>query len=491
MKVASENKSLPTVAGWMWSWNSGYYRGLLPLRTLERQGLIRAAPFVQYDWEQDRPWADAVILQRSNDPWHFEMIDALQRNGVLVVHDEDLNVLRMRHGEAVLKTGYPGENLRYADVARDMHVDAARWFFAQRKRNPALYAKRLKDIGRQLRHVSDPDSTEAIPRARMLERLARGIASVNTEEEAVALARWFCSISMYESTLRAADLLTVSTEELASILRPYNPHIAVLPNCIDLSLPAFSQRQVGHDGLILGWAGSNSHERDLKLIAPALKQIMQEYGNPGSAPRVRLMLGGEPRIRGCLLGLPGMEAFAEKVQRYIDEQDEVPRIGFETVESDCGRYLWRTWTQDVDSVPGMYRDVDIALVPNALTSARSRYRGDVKGVEAAGMAVPMIGSAIASYQRHRGPGTGAILVRNRPGEWYDQIKRLILDLGLRQQLSEEALAFAETRDINLWAPKWLEAYEQAAKRTGRYRFLRPGTVSYKWPKYPSDRLLYG
>ena len=37
----------------------------------------------------------------------------------------------------------------------------------------------------------------------------------------------------------------------------------------------------------------------------------------------------------------------------------------------------------------------------------------------------------------------------------------------REGVGEGELAFAQTRSIDRWAPKWMEAYEEAASRSGK------------------------
>jgi glycosyltransferase involved in cell wall biosynthesis len=92
----------------------------------------------------------------------------------------------------------------------------------------------------------------------------------------------------------------------------------------------------------------------------------------------------------------------------------------------------------------------------------------VKGLEFAGMGVPCVAPPIPAYQEWRGTtGTGAIVLPdNEPASWYQALKSLIDDEALRRRMSRQALAFAQTRSIDLWAPRWMEVYQEAAARKG-------------------------
>ncbi len=76
-----------------------------------------------------------------------------------------------------------------------------------------------------------------------------------------------------------ADLVTVTTNPLREYLLPYNHNIEVIPNYLDDSLWRLSsQPQREDDGkIIIGYMGGESHRPDLKLILPALLQLIEKY----------------------------------------------------------------------------------------------------------------------------------------------------------------------------------------------------------------------
>jgi len=90
-------------------------------------------------------------------------------------------------------------------------------------------------------------------------------------------------------TAKAMDLLTCTTEYLASKLRPLNPNVKVLPNCYDPDW--FNVKQRKHDGSVrIGWTGGSTHEGDLLMIAPVIKRIKDKYD-------VQIVARGDTRIK--------------------------------------------------------------------------------------------------------------------------------------------------------------------------------------------------
>jgi hypothetical protein len=80
-----------------------------------------------------------------------------------------------------------------------------------------------------------------------------------------------------EEHIRIADLVTVSTEPLAQVVRRFNPAVAVLANCIPgwvLDLPPGPQR----DRPRIGWMGAGSHGADIsEVIAAPVRRFLRRH----------------------------------------------------------------------------------------------------------------------------------------------------------------------------------------------------------------------
>ena len=83
------------------------------------------------------------------------------------------------------------------------------------------------------------------------------------------------NIHNYFYMLKNADLITVTTKELANTVRKYTKKpIAVLPNCINPEL--FKERK--HENKVkIGFAGSPSHVPDLDIVMPAIYKLKEKH----------------------------------------------------------------------------------------------------------------------------------------------------------------------------------------------------------------------
>lgn len=299
-----------------------------------------------------------------------------------------------------------------------------------------------------------------------LTRAIEGCATVDDVERVVPRND---ALHYHREIARECDGVTVTTPRLAAIFAQYNANVWVLPNCLDLREECYqaTNRQVPHDGIIIGWAGGLEHLEDLQLIRPVLAEVLSKYNQTGGPPRVRLMIGGSVTIYEQALGqLPGVQRFLDKIQRVAPHTDLAYGWSEEvnTIESDCGRYLYRH-TVPIGQYPLFYRDVDIGIVPNHTGLSFQESRSDIKGLEMAAMGVPIVASPISEYVHWRSKETGALLpAGNRLEGWMDMLCRLVENCGLRRYMADEALEFVATRSIDKWVHSWIDAYAATAER---------------------------
>jgi glycosyltransferase involved in cell wall biosynthesis len=301
-----------------------------------------------------------------------------------------------------------------------------------------------------------------------LQLLYRAVTTCDTLESARRYVRAHRTYAALEEIYRQADLVTCSTTALARRYADLNEHIAVLPNCIDLSLPCYRRPPVAHEDLVIGWAGASSHKHDFAPIVPVLVEILARYDGTNGRPLVRLMLGGGSTMWHLFFdsGLPGIGDFIAQVEATWQaalQGHTVPRL----IQTD--RYIYRTAIGNMDALPGMYFGVDIGIVPNEIDTTINNARSDLKGLELGAMNVPCIASPIPSYVEWRGDNdTGCIVLDdNEPTAWTEALTRLIEDTEERERMKAEARRFAETRSIDLWAPRWMDVYRQAGRRLGQ------------------------
>lgn len=82
---------------------------------------------------------------------------------------------------------------------------------------------------------------------------------------------------IWELMAQGADVVTVSTERLKKEMGKYNKNVVLIPNAFDFSI--YENRPKNNKKIRIMWAGSISHEPDLAMIAPVLRDIQKKYGN--------------------------------------------------------------------------------------------------------------------------------------------------------------------------------------------------------------------
>lgn len=220
-----------------------------------------------------------------------------------------------------------------------------------------------------------------------------------------------------------ATLVTVSTPALLPIYAPHGRGL-VLPNRVPagyLDIPHDPARNA------IGWPGSvHSHPVDLHEVGAAVARLLRE----GAAEYFGV---GPPEDLGRALMLP----------------HDPPVTGSLSLEQ---------W-------PYGLAQIGVGIAPLADTEF-NRSKSWLKPLELSAVGVPWVGSPRAEYARlHRETGAG-VLARNR-GDWYRQIKRLVVDDAWRLEQSIAARAGAAANTVESHAWRWWEAWTEAAMTAKR------------------------
>ncbi len=235
--------------------------------------------------------------------------------------------------------------------------------------------------------------------------------------------------------LLEADLITVSTWQLAEQLRPMNPNIRVLPNYIDERVWHLTPRQQpppDKSPLTIAYMGGDSHVPDFEPLLSILTEILTTYQGRILLKSVGMQL--PPSLQGLrnaeavpfLFGYPGYVNF-------------VQQQGF-----------------------------DLAIAP-LQDNTFNRCKSSIKFLEYSALGVPGVYSCLPPYSSLIRHGENGFLASN-PDEWRRAILTLIENPELRWRMG---LAAQETvrRDWLLGdhAHLWLEAYQFAAAQVGKER----------------------
>jgi glycosyltransferase involved in cell wall biosynthesis len=270
------------------------------------------------------------------------------------------------------------------------------------------------------------DKQAALPFWRRLRLKSRLVYEVDDDVFSVDQLNW----QAYEIYQRAetrdavahasqvSNLVTVTSEYLAEVMREHNPNVKVLPNFIPamvLDLPA-----PAGDRPAVGWMGGASHGRDVQLIARPLRTFLSRHKDWDS-----VLIGTDyrPTIR----------------------------------HHRCGFIPWTNIQADPEAY---YRslDFDIGLAPLFPTTfARSKSR--IKALEYAARGIPVIASDAEPYRDFVLHGVTGYLVK-RDHEWLKYLEELAADPGMRAEMGAKAKEHARGFLIEENWRMWADAYER-------------------------------
>lgn len=217
-----------------------------------------------------------------------------------------------------------------------------------------------------------------------------------------------------EFCVRTSRLVTVTNDHLAERMSRFNPNVRVVPNMIDAALPKMTRTR--RDKVTVGWAGGDSHRRDLARIITPLHRIIRSTD-------AQVHTIGQDFT--STLKLP---------------QDRHRHTGWET---SLIKYYSRI-------------DFDIGLAPLEDTLF-TRSKSYVKALEYGALGIPVIASDVGPYREYVEDGVTGFLVR-KESEWIDRIRLLYDDADLRERMGAAAKAKAVLHTIEAGVGMWEDVY---------------------------------
>lgn len=216
-----------------------------------------------------------------------------------------------------------------------------------------------------------------------------------------------------QASIEASDLVVVTTDTLADVIRPMNPNVAVVPNFVPAWLLDLPTPNTGGKTVAVGWSGGSSHAMDWREAMPAIAPtLLREVST------TMHFMGWHPP----------------------DAANYLPRYR-------------RRGTGWIESVPDFYRaiDFDIGLAPLA-HHVFNRSKSHIKALEYAALGIPCIASDVGPYSDFVRHGETGFLVR-QPHEWRRYL-RALLDPTARLEMGAKARALAAEHtienNIELW-----------------------------------------
>ena len=216
--------------------------------------------------------------------------------------------------------------------------------------------------------------------------------SIGHPTEGEVIDSWFAFLSRIGETLRLSDAVIVTTPHLAGLIHnEYSHPVGVVPNFLNdeqitVSKSARAAKTKSPPGCLrLGYfSGSNSHNLDFQIIAPALKSVLVEH------PGLRLVLVGD-------LTVPA------ELDPVADNIELLPFM-------------------DILSLQEAIAAVDVNLV--ALQTNDFTYcKSELKFFEAAIVDVPTIATATPIYSSVIKNGVNGFLVEGE--NWLEMLEHII------------------------------------------------------------------
>jgi glycosyltransferase involved in cell wall biosynthesis/MoaA/NifB/PqqE/SkfB family radical SAM enzyme len=228
-----------------------------------------------------------------------------------------------------------------------------------------------------------------------------------------------CTPHTYE-LIRKCSAVTVSTEELKNHFSPYSDTIHVLPNLLDSDL--WCKTSPPSSGpVIVGYAGTITHNTDLVLLEEVLERLALIHGN-----RVAFTFMGCATDR--ISRLPGFS--------YIQ---------FETT--------FEAYARELQEIP-----IDIMLVPLE-DNPFNRCKSNIKWLEYSSCGIAGIFADLPPYNNCIEQGTTGLLVGSDPQQWFNAIDFLIRDPRRRHSIAMDARRKVTAEyTLKTGAHRWLEVY---------------------------------
>lgn len=226
--------------------------------------------------------------------------------------------------------------------------------------------------------------------------------------------------AMLSTILSFADVIVTTTEPLKKRLfehikntQKLEKKIVVIPNYNDIKDWDYVPTEKSKDNIIIGYAGSNSHHDDIRMVMPSIVRIMEKYKN----------------VRFQCLGVVGTSD-VNKVYNGIPKSimDRMDLIGATETFKEYPEWLSKQkW--------------DIAICP-LVNTPFTQSKSHIKWMEYSMFKIPTIASRVYPYYMQINgkdiitDGENGLLVKDN--EWFDAFEDLILHKEKRIKLGENA-----------------------------------------------------
>ena len=235
-----------------------------------------------------------------------------------------------------------------------------------------------------------------------------------------------------KENVEVADLVTVSTDYLANVVDEHtSAPVVVLANTIPQLLVDIEPSRLPvtdregnvvmtKDDLVIGWAGSSTHNRDFGECAKSVRRVVQ--ANPNM-------------IFHCICS--------------VDYTDRVKSIK--------GRTHWTGW---VNGVENYYRAInfDVGLAP-LFPFEFNESKSDIRLLELGALGIPVIASPVGPYRLAAEAGY-PLWKASTPKEWTEALTDLVKNSEERERRGNAGKEWVKSRTTEANVHRWVAAYSQ-------------------------------
>lgn len=240
--------------------------------------------------------------------------------------------------------------------------------------------------------------------------------------------------------MRNADALVVTTRHLGKTYAEFNENVYVVPNSLDfkgdrkfIGWDAVAPRK--HKGTRIGWIGGRAHFNDLMLVAPALREVLEQNKD------VTLCLVNSALKLSC-------EALGKKY----------PFEGLKNVFYADRSVAINRYASFMASF-----GYDIGIAP-LVDCNFNRSKSNLRWLEYSALKTPTVATDISHFQESIEPNvTGVLVPENDLQRWKDGIQWLVSDTRVRETIGRNAYKRVK-KDFNVArnAPEYLRLLRRIA-----------------------------
>ena len=246
-------------------------------------------------------------------------------------------------------------------------------------------------------------------------------------------------------TIAKCDAVTIDNQTLKENYGRFTKKpVYILPFYVDFDWYGreLLKIQRNTDEIRLGWFGSKGHHEDLRMIVPAVKEVLEKY----------------PKVKFVYCGYGGMSS-----DRLLTE------VGW---GEDAFREIPRERREFVLGVPGdfwpmkhRFLDFDIGISP-LIDDYFNNCKVETKFLEYAALGTPGVYSPTVYKPWVEHGKTGFIAKNTR--EWVKYLSLLIENKKLRKRIGQNARTWVfKNRDLDYHWRKWLKIYKEVVFGTSQ------------------------